>query len=54
VATTPRFKGRSFGMNMMEAMLVAVSGQGRALTDSELDALVDRLGFRPTVEKLNA
>jgi hypothetical protein len=54
VTTTPRFEGRSFGTNMMEAMLVAVSGQGRALTDSELDALVDRLGFRPTVEKLNA
>jgi hypothetical protein len=54
VTTTPRFEGRSFGTNMMEAMLVAVSGQGRALTDSELSALVDRLGFQPTVEKLNA
>jgi hypothetical protein len=36
VTTTPRLEGRSFGTNMMEAMLVAVSGQGRKLTDAEL------------------
>ncbi len=53
VTTTPRFEGRSFGTNMMEAMLVAVSGEGRKLTDAELRAWVDRLGFRPTIEELN-
>jgi len=53
VTTTPRFEGRSFGTNMMEAMLVAVSGEGRKLTDAELRAWVDRLEFRPTIEELN-
>ncbi len=53
VTTTPRFEGRSFGTNMMEAMLVAVSGEGRKLTDAELRDWVERLGFRPTIEELN-
>jgi hypothetical protein len=52
VTTTPRFKGRSFGTNMMEAMLVAASGKGRKLTDAELNDLIDRLGFQPNVEQL--
>lgn len=38
---------------MMEAMLVAVSGEGRKLTDAELRDWVERLGFRPTIEELN-
>ena len=54
VTTTPRLEGRSFGTNMMEAMLVAVSGQGRKLTDAELSELIDQLGFHPNIEPLNA
>lgn len=38
---------------MMEAMLVAISGQGRKLTDAELSQWVGRLGFHPNVERLN-
>ncbi len=53
VTTTPRFEGRSFGTNMMEAMLVAGSGQGRRLTEAELTALIARLDFHPTLEELN-
>lgn len=53
VTTTPRFEGRSFGTNMMEAMLVAVSDQGRKLTDGELSELIDRLNFHPNIERLN-
>lgn len=53
VTTTPRFDGRSFGTNMMEAMLVAAAGQGRRLTDVELDEMIDRLDFQPTIEQLN-
>ncbi len=53
VTTTPRLEGRSFGTNMMEAMLVAISGQGRKLTDAELSEWVERLGFRPNIERLN-
>ncbi len=53
VTTTPRLEGRSFGTNMMEAMLVAVSGKGRKLTDAELSELTDQLGFHPNIELLN-
>ena len=53
VTTTPRLEGRSFGTNMMEAMLVAVSGKGRKLTDAELSQLTDQLGFHPNIEPLN-
>ena len=37
VTTTPVMEGRSFGTNMLEAALIAVSGQGRSLTNSELE-----------------
>jgi hypothetical protein len=53
VTTTPLLDGRTFGTNMMEAALVAVAGKGRTLTHAELDELIDRLGFEPTVQKLN-
>jgi hypothetical protein len=53
VTTTPILEGRSFGTNMMEAALIAVSGKRRKLTDAELDELIDRLGFQPTLQKLN-
>lgn len=53
VTTTPRLEGRSFGTNMMEAMLVAVSGKGRKLSDEELEVLIDQLGFQPAIESLN-
>jgi len=53
VTTTPILDGRSFGTNMMEAALIAVSGQRRPLIYAELDELIDRLGFQPTIQKLN-
>ena len=53
VTTTPRLNGRSFGTNMMEAMLVAASGKGRKLTDGELNDLIDQLDLRPNIETLN-
>jgi len=52
VTTTPVLEGRSFGTNMMEAALIAVSGQGRALSDAELDALIDELKLTPTLQTL--
>ena len=52
VTTTPRLEGRSFGTNMMEAMLVAVSGKGRKLTDAELSEMIERLNFHPNIQKL--
>ena len=53
ITTTPRYEGRSFGTNMMEATLTAYAGKGRRLTDAELNALIDDLDIRPSVERLN-
>ena len=53
VTSTPVLEGRSFGTNMMEAALIAVSGKGRALSNQELDELLDQLEFEPQVQQLN-
>lgn len=53
VTTTPVLEGRSFGTNMMEAALIAVSGKGRVLTHAEYDELLQKLGFEPTMQELN-
>jgi hypothetical protein len=53
VTTTPVLEGRSFGTNMMEAALVAVSGKGRPLTWPELNELLDQLHFEPQLQELN-
>jgi len=53
VTTTPVLDGRSFGTNMMEAALVAVSGKGRPLTWPELSEMLDKLGFEPQLQELN-
>jgi hypothetical protein len=53
VTTTPVMDGRSFGTNMLEAALVAVSGKGRPLTWDELSELINQLGFEPQIQELN-
>lgn len=53
LTTTPVLEGRSFGTNMMEAALVAVSGKGRPLTWPELTELIDQLGLEPQLQELN-
>lgn len=53
VTVTPVLEGRSFGANMMEAALIAVSGKGRVLTNEELQELLDKLGFEPQLQELN-
>jgi hypothetical protein len=53
VTTTPEFEGRSFGTNVMEALLIALAG--RAPEEMEADdclALLHRLGWRPRVVDL--
>jgi hypothetical protein len=52
ITTTPRYDGRSFGTNMLEAALTAYAGKGRRLSDDELNALIDELGLKPTVIKM--
>ncbi len=52
ITTTPRYEGRSFGTNMLEAALTAFAGKGRPLTDAELNTLIDELKLKPTVLKM--
>ncbi len=53
VTTTPVLDGRSFGTNMMEAALVAISGKERPLTWEEYADLLDQLNFEPQIQELN-
>lgn len=53
VTTTPVLEGRSFGTNMMEAALVAVSGKGRPLTLPEYSELLQKFNFQPQLQELN-
>lgn len=53
ITTTPVMDGRSFGTNMLEAALVAVSGKNRPLTWPELTEMIDKLGFEPQLQELN-
>ena len=53
VTTTPVLDGRSFGTNMMEAALIAISGKGRALTHGEYEEMLGKLGFEPSLQELN-
>jgi hypothetical protein len=53
ITTTPRYDGRSFGTNMMEAALTAFAGKGRPLSNAELNTLIDELQLRPSVQVLN-
>ena len=52
LTTTPVLDGRSFGTNMMEAALTAVSGKNRPLTDAELSEMLTELKLKPTVHNL--
>jgi hypothetical protein len=53
ITTTPVLEGRSFGTNMMEAALVAISGKNRPLSLGEYDELLEKLDFQPQLQELN-
>ncbi len=53
VTSTPRLGTRSFGTNVMEAVLVALAGKGRALEPAEAQEMIALLGWRPNIERLN-
>lgn len=54
ITTTPQFQGRSFGTNVYQAALVAVSGKSpEQLTGQDYLNLAKRTGFKPRIEKLN-
>lgn len=52
--TTPDMGGRSFGTNVLEAALVAVSGRRpENLTPKDYDAILDELEFQPRLERFD-
>ncbi len=53
ITTTPELNGRSFGTNVMEALMVALSGKKEELTGAEYLHLIKELNFKPRIEKLN-
>ncbi len=52
VTTTPVMDGRSFGTNAFESALIAASGLGRVLEDAELEAIIEKIGFEPSLREL--
>ena len=54
ITTTPELDGRSFGTNVMEGVLVAVSGRKPSeLTPDDYLKLLAQLNWQPRVETLN-
>lgn len=49
ITTTPELNGRSFGTNVMEAVLVALAGGGEELKASDYEMLLDKVGFAPRI-----
>ena len=54
ITTTPEMEGRSFGTNVMEGLIVSLLGkEPEHITDDEINAMLDRLSFKPRIEVLN-
>ncbi len=53
ITTTPELEGRSFGTNVIEALLVCLSGQNRELTSAEYTSLLGELDILPRIVNLN-
>lgn len=54
VTSTPEWEGRSFGVNVLEASLVAVSGRRpEELSEGNFERMLQEMGWRPRVEVLN-
>lgn len=54
ITTTPELEGRSFGTNVFQATLVAISGKSpEELKPEDYLKLIEKTGFKPRIEKLN-
>jgi hypothetical protein len=54
ITTTPEFEGRSFGTNVFQATLAAISGKSpEELQPEDYLKLIEKVGFKPRIEKLN-
>lgn len=54
VTTTPRFDGRSFGTNVMEAVITALAGSREPLAPEAMLAQLEQWGWEPEVTRLDA
>ncbi|HHY37076.1 MAG TPA: quinate 5-dehydrogenase [Firmicutes bacterium] len=53
VTTTPELNGRSFGTNVMEAVLVTVIGKHPdEISPREYEEAIDAIGFKPRIQNL--
>jgi hypothetical protein len=54
VTSTPSMAGRSFGTNVIEALLVVMAkGDPESMTPDAYEAWITRLGLEPRIEELN-
>jgi hypothetical protein len=54
ITTTPNFQGRSYGTNVIEALMVALLDKPiEEITDADYYGIIDELGFTPRKELLN-
>lgn len=53
ITTYPRIAGRAYGANVIEALLIAISGKNRPLYPGEYLELIHKIKFMPQLEKLN-
>lgn len=54
VTTTPDLGGRSFGTNVLEGVLVALSGKRQdELTSQDYECILDEIGLEPRVKRLS-
>lgn len=53
ITTTPEMEGRSFGTNVMEALLVCMAGGNQELTEKQYDHLLKELNMLPRIVDLS-
>lgn len=52
ITTTPEMDGRSFGTNVLEALLVCMAGETQALSDDHYNRLLKELDLKPRIVEL--
>ncbi|MGE5578354.1 MAG: quinate 5-dehydrogenase [Syntrophothermus sp.] len=53
ITTTPELDGRSFGTNVMEGVLIALSGKpAKDMQPADYLSLLDKISFKPRIENL--
>ncbi|MGM0652968.1 MAG: quinate 5-dehydrogenase [Bacillota bacterium] len=53
ITTTPEMEGRSFGTNVMEALLVCMAGSKTELSEKQYNSFLDQLNLKPRIVELD-